>query len=67
MSHFCRSCGLSNFRTSRFRLPDLSKMILLHLPVRCLNCDERSYAFLPQFLKVRTERRELRRKNCGNL
>ena len=56
MAIYCRCCGVSNFRPSRFRLEalDLSRLLVLHLPVRCLTCDERSYVFLPQFLKLRS-------------
>jgi hypothetical protein len=55
MAMFCRLCGFSNFRTSHFRFQksDLARLLVLRLPVRCLNCDERSFASLGQFLSVR--------------
>lgn len=67
MTIYCRSCGVSNFRTSRFRFrpSDLSRLLLLRLPVRCLTCDERTYASLPQFLKVKKARRERHRQKQG--
>lgn len=57
MATYCRTCGLSNFRTSRLRASDLSRLLLLRLPVRCLNCDERAFTSLNQFLKVRRARK----------
>ena len=63
MALYCRTCGMSIFRIShfRFRSSDLSRLLLLRLPVRCMNCDERRFASLRQFLKVRDER-SLRRR-----
>jgi hypothetical protein len=60
MALYCRSCGLSNFRAShlRFRSSDLSRLLLLRMPVRCLTCEERTYTSLKQFLKLRKERGE---------
>jgi hypothetical protein len=57
---FCRVCGFSNFRTSRFRFQksDLAHLLLLRFPVRCLNCDERSFTSLKNFLAVRRARKE---------
>jgi hypothetical protein len=69
MTIYCRSCGLSNFRTSRFRFrpSDLSQLLLLRLPVRCLTCDERTYTSLSQFLKVKKARRERHRQKHGTI
>jgi hypothetical protein len=60
----CRFCGLSDFRISRFRFRalDLSRLLLLHLPVRCVNCDQRAFIFVPQFLKLRNELRARRKE-----
>jgi hypothetical protein len=65
MALYCCFCGLSKFRTSRFRFQvlDLSRVLLLRLPVRCLNCDERSYAPLWQILKLRSARRARHREH----
>jgi len=40
----CPHCGSSTFRTSRFRLSDLPRILLFQYPVRCRSCRERSYA-----------------------
>jgi hypothetical protein len=65
MTIHCRVCGFSKFRTSRFRLkiPDLTHLLLLRLPVRCLNCDERSFTSLKKYLGVRHERKERHREH----
>jgi len=66
MTAYCRFCGVSNFRTSRFRLgSDLSRLLILRLPVRCRVCDERTSLFLPQFLKMRNEHRTRHAENRG--
>ena len=51
----CCVCGFLKFRTSRFRFrsSDLSQLLLMLLPVRCLNCDERTFASVSQFLSLR--------------
>ena len=68
MEVFCRFCGLSNFRISRFRFraSDLSRLLLLRLPVRCMNCDQRIFLFLPQFLKLRNELRVRHQERHGS-
>jgi hypothetical protein len=65
MAIFCRLCGYSNFRPSRFlfKLPDLAQLLLLRLPVRCLNCDERAFTFFKNYFAVRRSRRERHRVN----
>jgi len=57
MALYCRFCGLEKFRPSlfRFRPSDLARLLILRLPVRCLNCEERTFASLNQFLKLRNE------------
>lgn len=62
MAIFCHTCGTSNFRTSRLRASDLPHLLLLRIPVRCLNCDERAYTFLTHFLRLRREHRERHRR-----
>ncbi len=61
MAIYCRICGFSSFRTSRFRFhpSDLSQLLFLRLPVRCTNCDERAFTSLKQFLEVRRSRKAL--------
>ncbi|MGD0800824.1 MAG: hypothetical protein ABR906_05870 [Terracidiphilus sp.] len=62
MATYCRTCGLSNFRTSRFRVSDLSQLFILRLPVRCLNCDERAFTSVMQFIKLRSARKARHRE-----
>jgi len=42
----CDWCGSTNLRTSRFRMPDLFRLICLQYPVRCHGCHQRSFASL---------------------
>lgn len=67
MALHCRICGFSKFRTSRFRirLHYFVQLLFLRLPVRCLNCDERAFTFLNQYLEVRRERKEHHREQNG--
>jgi hypothetical protein len=67
MTPFCRLCGFSNFRTSRFRFQksDLGHLLLLRLPLRCINCDERSFTSLAQFLSVRRARKALHKEQSS--
>lgn len=53
----CRFCGLSNLRTSRLRLGDLPRLVLLHYPVRCRECKMRSYVTVFSVLGLRHSRR----------
>lgn len=46
MQNQCRLCGSSQFRLSRLRLTDISNLISLHYPVRCLQCNQRGTASL---------------------
>jgi DNA-directed RNA polymerase subunit N (RpoN/RPB10) len=48
----CYSCGSANLRTSRFQLPDLSRLLQLQYPIRCRSCRERSYRFLSLLWKL---------------
>jgi hypothetical protein len=65
MAIYCRVCGFSSFRTSRFhfQISDLLHLLLLCLPVRCSNCDERAFTSIKQFLDVRRSRKAHRRIN----
>jgi hypothetical protein len=60
---YCRYCGFSYFRTSRFRLRarELPQLLMLRFPVRCIKCNERVFTSLKNFLQVRVEREERRR------
>ena len=61
MAPSCRVCGFSNFRISRFRMPDLAHLILLRLPARCRNCDERTFVSLRHYLALYRTHRERHR------
>jgi hypothetical protein len=56
----CRFCGFSTFRTSRFRFKksDLGHLLLLRLPARCRNCDERTFVPLRLFLSLHRAHKE---------
>jgi len=61
MALSCRVCGFSNFRISRFRTQDLTQLILLRLPARCRNCDERTFIPLRHYLVLLRARKERHR------
>ena len=67
MAKYCNLCGYSSYRNSRFQFnfPDLAHLLWLQLPVRCLNCGERDFASIKQYLEVRRARRARRRKYSG--
>ncbi len=53
----CHTCGFSNFRLSRFRFGDLSRLAVLQYPVRCRNCGTRAYSgWLSAFAIYRTRK-----------
>jgi hypothetical protein len=60
MAFHCGLCGFSDFRTSRFRykIRNLANFLLLRFPVRCLNCDERTFTSLKNYLAVRRAQKE---------
>lgn len=63
MALSCRVCGFSNFRISRFRMPDLTHLLLLRLPARCRNCDERTFVSLRHYLVLLRARKERHREH----
>jgi len=65
MAIYCCVCGFLKFRTSRFcfRSSDLSQLLLMRLPVRCLNCGERTFTSVSQFLKLRRMRKARHREH----
>ena len=67
MALYCRYCGVSNFSTSRLRLQtsDLTRLLRLQFPVRCLTCRQRAFTPLSQFLELRNELRARRKVNHG--
>jgi hypothetical protein len=69
MALHCRFCGLEAFRPSLFRFQalDIGQLLLLRLPVRCLNCDVRTFSSLIGFLKLRNQHRVRLRAQNGSL
>jgi len=67
MVPYCHNCGSPQFRNSHFRFQasDLCRLFLFRLPVRCLQCHERSFASFPQFFKLRRERRARRKESLA--
>ena len=49
----CHFCGSSRLRYSRFRVSDLPYIFLIRLPVRCRNCQARSYIWISQAMAIR--------------
>jgi len=49
----CPHCGGASFRTSRFRLSDIPRLLLFQFPVRCRSCRERGYAGLLLAMNLR--------------
>lgn len=52
----CRSCGSSDFRLSRLRVSDFTKLIIFHYPIRCLRCRQRSFAPFSEAFAYRRRR-----------
>lgn len=48
----CHFCGSSRLRYSRFKASDLFYSLLLRLPVRCRNCQARSYLWIAHALQI---------------
>ena len=48
----CHWCGSTNMRSSRFRLPDLPRLLRFQYPVRCHACHERTFANLISALRL---------------
>ncbi len=65
MQMMCPNCLSQDLRTSRFRIADLARILILQLPVRCRNCQQRGYAFLHQALRL-PGRKVTRRKHSGH-
>jgi hypothetical protein len=48
----CRLCASIDFRRSRLRRKDITRLLLLQLPVRCRVCSDRRYAGVRRALLV---------------
>jgi hypothetical protein len=57
----CVECSSSSFRLSRFRWTDLERLALLQYPVRCRNCNRRTYVGLLLALALYQARRTKRK------
>ena len=57
MEKNCDACGSRRFRLSRFRLSDLPRLFAFLYPVRCVLCEQRSYASLSWVMEYRRRRR----------
>ena len=62
----CVECSSSSFRLSRLRWSDLERLALLQYPVRCRNCQKRTFVGLPLALALYQARRTKRRINGAN-
>jgi len=60
MEKHCDICGSTRFRISRFRISDVPRLFILHYPVRCLSCQERSYASMSWIMEYRRRRAKRR-------
>jgi hypothetical protein len=60
----CHHCNSVKLRNSRFRLEDLTHLLMLQLPVRCRDCKVREYVSFPKALSV--ARAEKARRNAAS-
>ncbi len=51
----CPYCQSDSLRKSKFRAGDFFQMLLLRLPVRCRNCQERSYVSISMSRQLQRE------------
>ena len=51
----CPLCDSSKMRTSRFRFDDVFQLLVFRMPVRCRNCQERSYTSISQTMHLRRD------------
>lgn len=60
MEKLCDGCRSRRFRPSRFRLSDITRLLMFKLPVRCLSCQQRSYAWIPWVFEYHRKKRAKR-------
>lgn len=53
MAKRCKWCQSMEFRVSRLRISDYFHFLVLRYPIRCLVCEQRTFAFLPVAWKYR--------------
>jgi hypothetical protein len=56
MEKNCDGCGSRRFRISRFRLADVPWLFLFRYPVRCVECEQRSYGSARWVLELRRKK-----------
>jgi hypothetical protein len=61
----CGACGSTRFRVSRFRVLDVPRLLILKYPVRCLSCQERTYASVSWVLEYKRKRAK-RKQTAAN-
>jgi hypothetical protein len=49
----CPYCDSPKLRNSQLRASDFSQMLLMRLPVRCRNCQERCYVRMSEARQIR--------------
>jgi hypothetical protein len=59
----CPYCEADMLRNSQYRAKDFFQLLLLRLPVRCRNCEERSYVSISMSRKIQRESKLRREKN----
>jgi len=53
----CPFCEADQLRNSQYQAEDFFRLLLLRLPVRCRNCQERSYVSIFESRKIQRESR----------
>ncbi len=53
----CPYCDSDKLRNSQYRAGDFPQLLLLRLPVRCRDCQERSYVSISQSRQIQRESR----------
>lgn len=59
----CPNCESDRLRNSRYRAEDFFQLLLLRLPVRCRECQERSYVSIAKSRQIQRESEVRREKN----
>jgi hypothetical protein len=61
----CLFCGSERLRTSRFRAPDLIRLLGLRYPIRCNDCKMRSYVGFLHALQIRRIHKLARKRHAA--
>lgn len=57
MRKHCPMCYCTSFRLSKLRKGDVLRLLFLMYPVRCHECHQRSFVFLPFATKFKSARK----------